>query len=51
MMIKTALASLALCLLPALSFASCAAHEQAQSCAAGTTWDAARSACVPKANS
>ncbi|WP_154664398.1 hypothetical protein [Pseudodonghicola xiamenensis] len=51
MSIRTVLASLALCVLPAVSFASCPYHEQAQSCAPGTSWDTAQSACVPQTSS
>lgn len=52
MTIKLILTSLALAALPALSYASCSAHEhQTQSCAPGTTWDSASKSCVKQASS
>lgn len=52
MKIKTAFASVALCLVPALGFATCPYDEhQAQSCAPGTVWDSAQKTCVEQVNS
>ena len=51
MKIKTALASIALCLVPALGFACPYDQHQAQSCAPGTVWDAAQRTCVEQVNS
>ncbi|MDK3020487.1 hypothetical protein [Pseudodonghicola flavimaris] len=51
MKIRTALAGLALSLLPALGFAMCPDRHEAQSCAPGTAWDAAQGACVAQINS
>ena len=51
MTIKTALAALALTVLPAMSFAMCSGKShQAMSCAAGSVYDAASGTCVPQAN-
>ena len=47
MTLTTALTALALTVLPAISYASCAGHEeQAQSCAEGSKWDSASQSCV-----
>jgi len=52
MTVKTALAALALIALPAMSFATCFGKEhQAQSCVAGTAWDAEKQACISTATS
>ena len=52
MTIKTALAALALTILPAISYASCSDRShQAMSCAEGSVWDAASSTCVQQATS
>ena len=54
MTIKTALAALALTLVPMMGFAmgGCSDHnEQAQSCAAGHTWDTATNSCVKQVTS
>lgn len=52
MTLKAVLASLALTILPAVSYAMCAGHvDQAQSCAPGTVWDAATETCVDKVSS
>ncbi|MCR9127845.1 MAG: adenylosuccinate lyase [Rhodobacteraceae bacterium] len=52
MTIKTALAALALTILPAVSFAMCSGSKshQAMSCAQGTVYDAASGSCVQQAN-
>ncbi len=45
----TTLAALAIALLPGLAFAQCAGEhvkQTAASCMVGTTWDAAKGACV-----
>ncbi|WP_374427313.1 adenylosuccinate lyase [Tabrizicola sp.] len=45
----TTLAALAIALLPGFAFAQCAGKQMEQtaaSCMAGTTWDAAKGACV-----
>lgn len=49
---KTALAVLVLTLAPAVAFAECnyGKHQQAASCAAGSSWDSSAGACVPDAN-
>lgn len=48
---KTLLAALALTILPAVSYAFCSERgHQAQSCAAGTVWDANLQTCVKQAN-
>lgn len=48
----TLFAALALTLVPALAQASCGiGKQQAQSCATGSTWDAASQTCVPQASS
>lgn len=47
MKVKTALAALALTVIPAMSFAMCGGHEQqAQSCSDGTVWDSESRTCV-----
>ncbi|MGR3802293.1 chitin-binding domain-containing protein [Marinibacterium profundimaris] len=52
MALKTAIVTLALATLPALASADCSwSHQQAQSCAAGTTWDAETRTCVEQVNS
>jgi hypothetical protein len=53
MTVKTLVAALALTTLPALAMAECTwgKQHQAQSCAAGTTWDATAGACVEIVNS
>ncbi len=52
MPLKTALAALALTLLPTLSFAFCSGVDhQAQSCATGTIWDAETQRCVEQVSS
>lgn len=49
---KTALAALALTVLPTLSFAICTGIDhQAQSCATGTIWDAETQQCVEQVSS
>lgn len=52
MTVKTALAALALTLVPVFAYASCSARgHQAQSCAAGTVWDANQQTCIKQVNS
>jgi hypothetical protein len=55
MKIKTTLAVIALMLAPGMASAYCSGDkmkdETAASCAAGSTWDAATSACVPSTTS
>ncbi len=52
MALKTAIVALALATLPALAHAECPwSKQQAQSCAAGTVWDADARACVEQATS
>lgn len=49
---KTLLAALALTVLPVISYAACSERgHQAQSCAAGTVWDANQQTCVEQASS
>lgn len=49
---KTLLAALALTILPAVASAFCSERgSHAQSCAAGTVWDANLQTCVKQANS
>jgi len=49
---KTLFAALAVTLLPAAGFAMCSERgHQAQSCAAGTVWDANLQTCVKQVNS
>ncbi|MGV6847626.1 MAG: hypothetical protein ACWA5A_04530 [Marinibacterium sp.] len=50
---KTVLAAAVLACLPAFASAFCGGHikQQAQSCAAGTVWDADSQKCVAQANS
>ncbi len=54
MTMKTLLAALALTTLPTLAYAECSwGHydQQAQSCIAGTAWDAEKQACVESVSS
>jgi hypothetical protein len=52
MTLKTALAALALTILPAMSFAMCSGKShQAASCAEGMVWDQASSTCVEQVSS
>lgn len=47
MTLKTLVATLALTLIPTVSFAMCSdSQHQAQSCAAGTVWDADKATCT-----
>jgi hypothetical protein len=52
--LKTLTIAATLILAPSLSLAmgcSGAKHQQAQSCATGTAWDAASQTCIPSASS
>lgn len=52
MTVKTTLVALALTVLPAVAFAECSwSKQQAQSCAAGTVWDAETHSCVEQVSS
>lgn len=52
MPLKTALASLALIFATTAAYASCSARgHQAQSCVAGTVWDANTQTCIKQVNS
>lgn len=52
MTLKTAIVAFALTTLPALAFAECNwSKQQAQSCAAGTVWDAETHRCVDQVSS
>lgn len=52
MTFKTALVAIALATLPAIASAECSwSHQQAQSCAQGTVWDADSRTCVEQVNS
>lgn len=50
---KTLTIAATLTLLPGFAMAMCsgAKHQQVQSCAVGTSWDATTQTCVPTANS
>ncbi|MCB1365102.1 MAG: adenylosuccinate lyase [Rhodobacteraceae bacterium] len=52
MSFKTALCALVIALTTTAAYASCSARgHQAQSCAAGTVWDANSQTCVEQVNS